>query len=86
MKHNGFIFNDGGKKRRIYFIDPQGKDVSFDRWRVTLYYDGNFAATHFLHSETEYNSFLKRNSPNCYANYDDFRNDADSYMQCGGEL
>jgi hypothetical protein len=86
MKHNGFIFNDGDVKRRIYFIDGRGKDISFNRWRVTLYYDGNFAATHFLTSEIEYNSFIKRNSPACYGDYSDFRDDADKYMQCGGEL
>ena len=86
MKHEGFIFNDGGKGRRIYFIGAKGKDISFNRWRVTLYYDGNFAATHFLTSEGEYNSFIKRNSPACYNDYSEFRDDADKFMQCGGEL
>ena len=86
MKHNGFIFRDGNSNRRIYFIDGRGKDVSFNRWRVTLYYGGNFAATHFLTSETEYDSFIKRNTPFCYADYAEFREDADNYMQCGGEL
>jgi len=71
----GFNFNDqfGGTQHNIFFIDKQGKDVSFERWRMSLYYKPNFATTAFFKSEKEYDSFYEKHSPNCYSNYDDFK-------------
>ena len=68
MKHKGFV-HDG---KRIYFIDPRGKDASFDRWRVTLYYDKDYASTAFFRNETEYQDFLAKNMPLTYEDYKEF--------------
>ena len=71
MKYPGFEHDD----KIIYYIDPQGKDISFDRWRVTLYYHSGYAATHFLPDVLAYNKFLADNTPKTYPEYTDFRND-----------
>jgi hypothetical protein len=65
----GFDF----KNRKIYFIDAQGKDVSFNRWRVNLYYARNFALTHFLNSQTEYEAFINEHKADCYTDFEEFQ-------------
>lgn len=71
MKYPGFR----SQNRQIFLMDAQGKDISFERWRITLYYHPNYAATHFLQSEAEYNEFLKKYQPYCYSDYQEFRTD-----------
>lgn len=54
IKPQGFDYNG----MRIYFIDPHGKDISFNRWRAILYYAQNYAETVFFPSQKEYDEFL----------------------------
>uniref|UniRef100_A0A6M3J560 Uncharacterized protein n=1 Tax=viral metagenome TaxID=1070528 RepID=A0A6M3J560_9ZZZZ len=68
----GFLFNG----KQIYFIDGQGKDISFDRWRVSLYYEPGFAETHFLPSQIEYDDFMEKYQPCCYDNYIAWRDES----------
>lgn len=68
MVKRGFLF----KGKWILFIDGQGKDISYERWRAVLYYHRNFALTHFLNSQAEYDQFLKDHKPHCYSNVEDF--------------
>lgn len=70
MNKPGFLYSDGGKRRRIYFIEGRGKDISFPRWRATLYYHPNFAATAFFGSAETYEKFISAHKPQCF---DDFR-------------
>ena len=65
----GFSFEG----KQIYFMEGRGKDISFDRWRVTLYYEPNFALTHFLPSQEEYDSFIEEHQPFCYDDYNIFK-------------
>ena len=58
---------------QIYYIDGHGKDISFKRWRVILYYRPGFALTHFLPSQAEYDSFISKYQPFCYEDYNVFR-------------
>lgn len=74
MKKPGFSLYT----KQIYYIDAKGKDIGFDRWRVCLYYAGNFAATYFLETEQEYFDFLIRHIPQCYSDYEEFRKDWDN--------
>jgi len=74
MKYPGFELYT----KRIYYIDARGKDISFDRWRVCLYYAGNMAATYLFETEQEYLDFIERHSPSCYSDYEDFRKDWDN--------
>ena len=69
----GFDFDDNGIMRRIYFIEGQGKDVSFERWRLTLYYKSHLACTYFCESEKAYQDFLQTNQSYCFSKYEDFR-------------
>jgi hypothetical protein len=69
MKVKGFEFEG----KRIYFIDARVKDISFNRWRVILFYHPYFGATHFLYSENEYNEFLAQYQPLCYQDGDEFK-------------
>ena len=66
----GFLHNG----RRIFYMEPRGKDISFERWRITLYYAVNYAETHFLPTQEDYDSFTKKYADNCYENFEDFRN------------
>lgn len=54
-----------------YYIDAQGKDASFDRWRICLYYRRNFAETLFFQSEKEYDLFLNTHT-NGFKDYSSF--------------
>jgi len=64
-------FNHDGET--IYFMEPKGKDISFNRWRITLYYAPHLAKTHFEYSEQAYNHFLKSHSDFVYDRYMDYR-------------
>ena len=63
----------GYKGKMIYYIDRLGKDISFERWRLDLYYDRNHAKTVFFSSEEEYNDFVEKNSYNCYEDFTMFK-------------
>ena len=71
----GFMHSDvfNGGAHRVYFIDPKGKDISFDRWRFDLYYANSSAMTHFEQSQEAADAFYEMFSPMCFANYTDFR-------------
>ena len=68
MERKGFRFEG----KRIYFMDGRGKDISFERWRVSLYYEPHKAATHFLTSQAEYDTFLTTHRPVCYQDYQEY--------------
>ena len=65
----GFMYNG----RRIFYIDPQGKDVSFERWRLDGYYAPQYAKTIFFSTEEEYLDFQREKAPHCYADFEMFR-------------
>lgn len=67
--HQGFR-HEG---KRIFFIEGKGKDISFERWRVTLYYEPHLAKTFFFPSEKAYETFLRENLPKTFEHYEDFR-------------
>ncbi len=69
----GFMFED----KRIHFIDGHGKDISFNRWRVILYYRPGFALPHFLDSQVEYDNFINKYQPFYYEDYSVFRCEKD---------
>lgn len=71
---SGFNFRDdtSGKIRRISFMEPMGKDISFERWRITLYYHRHFAATAFFDNAVEYEAFIKKHAAECYEDYSQF--------------
>ena len=58
---------------RIMFIEPCGKDVSFNRWRFHLYYAPNFAVTHFEPSAKTAAAFMAHHAGKVYADYTDYR-------------
>jgi hypothetical protein len=72
MKKKGFKHSG----RTIYYIDGHGKDASFERWRVTLYYAPHYAETHFLQNEAEYNAFIANRLQHTYADFSEFCADA----------
>jgi hypothetical protein len=59
--------------KQIYFLDGQGKDISFERWRVNLYYSDYQAKTIFLNSQAEYDKFMQEHQPLCYSDYATFK-------------
>ena len=73
-KKQGFVFGD----HRIYFTEGKGKDISFDRWRMCLYYEPHLALTEFFRTEKAYNEFLANSKKCSYESYAEFRSDWDS--------
>jgi len=69
MERKGFMH----EKTRIFFIEGRGKDISFERWRVSLYYAPHYAKTYFLETEKEYHDFITTNQRKCYLDYGLFR-------------
>ena len=71
MKYEGFNYFDGDSQtiRRIYYIEEKGKDISFERWRLHLYYKPNFACTSFYYSSEDYETFLKYHKQDCFTDY-----------------
>jgi hypothetical protein len=41
-----------------YYVDPKGKDVSFERWRCCVYYHPYYATTKLFNHEEDYRAFL----------------------------
>ena len=72
MKPTGFLYTGEYAKDaiKVLFIEPKGKDVSFPRWRFSLYYDKYLAATHFEYSEEGANNFLAKNNHKCFSEHD----------------
>ena len=68
-KPTGFIHED----KKIMYIDPHGKDISFERWRLTLYYQPGFALTHFADSQKEYDDFIAEHKQYCYEDYAEYK-------------
>jgi len=54
-----------------FFIDARGKDISFDRWRISLYYHRSFAETLFFQTEDDYRAFIAKHN-NGYTTYKKF--------------
>lgn len=63
--------------RTYWYIDARGRDISFPRWRVYMYYESHMAETVFFDAEATYNRFIQQSAPLTYADYADFR------RQCG---
>lgn len=59
--------------KRIFYIDPQGKDISFDRWRATLYYEPHMAMTAFFPTLAAYDVFLHEHIHDTYMDYQCYR-------------
>ena len=64
-----YFDTDTQEKRRIYYIEEKGKDASFERWRLELYYQPSFACTCFCNSLESYEEFLKKYKPFCFQDY-----------------
>ena len=77
MRKLGFYYKSSldPKRERIYFIEGKGKDIGFNRWRVTLYYKPNFAKTEFFKSQEDYDKFIKNHAQFVYDDYMEFRGD-----------
>ena len=58
---------------QIYFIEARGKDISFDRWRVCLYYRAGFAKTMFFYTASRYKAFLEKYNPLCFQDYEELK-------------
>jgi len=56
----------------IYYLDLLGKDISFERWRINLYYKPNYAYTEFFVSEKDYYYFFDIHKKQCYSDYAEF--------------
>ena len=54
-----------------FYLDPRGKDVSFPRWRLLVYYHRSYAETFFFDSEELYNEYIQAHD-NGYNNYYEF--------------
>lgn len=59
--------------KRIFFVEPRGKDAGFERWRMCLYYERNSALTAFFSTEFGYKSFLHKAKKYTFAEWSDFR-------------
>lgn len=68
MKVDGFTHD----AKQIYHMESKGKDISFDRWRIALYYEPNYASTVFFGSQPAYDAFITRHIGECYPDYSDF--------------
>lgn len=75
MTKPGFVQIDNGTARRIYYIEKRGKDISFPRWRLTLYYAPNFATTILFYLQAEYEQYLLDNERFCYSDFEEFQKD-----------
>jgi hypothetical protein len=70
----GFQFKDfySGLSHQVYFMECKGKDISFPRWRFSLYYEPHLAMTHFVDSEEAYNQFIDSHKDECFSDYQDY--------------
>ena len=71
MKKLGFTYTGEFQTNpvNVGYIEYKGKDISFDRWRFSLYYEPNMAALHFEHSEQAANEFLSKHQRETHADY-----------------
>lgn len=67
------------KENGNFYLDPMGKDESYERWRVKFYYHRSYADTLFFGSVHAYNMFLEEYN-NGYNNYFEFVHDHDYRM------
>lgn len=73
MKYPGLRLPSG---HRAYFLEGHGKDISFDRWRVSAYYAPNLAETLFFPSDDDYQRFLRDAEGRVYTDFGDYRIDS----------
>ena len=66
-----------------YYLDLQGKDISFNRYRIYAYYASHFAQTIMFNTEKRYLAFIERFKNNCWINdeYSIFRQYADNNLK-----
>ena len=64
-------FNFGGKQ--IFFVEAKGRDISFERWRVCLYYAPCMALTEFFATERAYNEFIAEARKHTFTEYSEYR-------------
>jgi len=69
-------FNWGGK--HIFFVEAKGKDVSFNRWRMCLYYAPCLALTEFFETQEGYDAFLDEAAKHTFPSYAEYRAHADA--------
>ena len=69
-------FNWGGKQ--IFFVEPKGKDVSFNRWRMCFYYAPCMAHTEFFETQEGYDAFLVEAAKHTFPTYAEYRAYADA--------
>jgi hypothetical protein len=69
-------FNYGGQP--IFFTEGKGKDVSFNRWRVCLYFAPCFALTEFFDTQEAYDAFLVEAAKHTFPTYAEYRAHADA--------
>lgn len=56
-------------RKRAFFLDCEGKDFGFNRWRIDAYYDPHFAETLFFGSEKEYKTFIDKARDSVFLDY-----------------
>jgi hypothetical protein len=74
-KPTGFIYTgefNPNEPRNVLFMECKGKDISFPRWRIALYYAAHLAETHFSYSEADYNAFIAKHAPFCFSDFTEF--------------
>lgn len=70
----GFLYRgDEPETVRVMFIEYKGKDISFNRWRFSLYYETHMAATHFEPSAEAAERFMARHKPLVWPDYSEWR-------------
>ena len=69
-------FNYGGN--HIFFVEAKGKDVSFNRWRMCLYYAPCLALTEFFETQEGYDAFLDEAAKHTFPSYAEYRAHADA--------
>ena len=74
-KKSGFTFIDPltGIMRVCYFMEGHEKDISFPRWRLTLYYASHLAATIFFDSKEKYDEYISAHQEDVYSDFDLFK-------------
>ena len=60
--------------QRVFYMECKGRDISFPRWRIDLYYDLHLAMTHFEENETDYLAFIERHKEQCFDDYTAYKN------------
>jgi hypothetical protein len=63
---------------RIFFVEAKGKDISFERWRVCLYYAPCLALTAIFNTKDGYDAFLDESAKHTFPTYAEYRAHADA--------